>query len=320
MQKVLSNELWRTIRVKASRVGRRQAAIAYVTQDLLGFRREDTLIVNASRSAISSGETDAPLLRKLFRKGVRIYDCKSLHAKIILLGDVAIIGSGNMSHSSVNGLIEAGVITDHQTTVSGVASLIEQLRSQSVELSTKQIAKLCRIKVIRGGRLVPGGSKRHKPRISRLGNKTWLLGVREDSEEPKPAEQKKIDEATDVLRKKTGDHDFDPDWIRWAATSKFGRNCKEGDSVIQIWRSNNAKKPTCVYRSTPILLRQTARHWVRGYLRQPAGSYNEMRWGKFKRLIKELGYGRRVGSRSEILLDADMADAINRRWTAAAKS
>jgi hypothetical protein len=86
--KIESNELWKAIRVKAHRVRCRKAAIAYVTQDLVGFR--GALIVNASRLAMSSGQTDAPLLRKLIKRGVWIYDCQSLHAKVILLGDVAI--------------------------------------------------------------------------------------------------------------------------------------------------------------------------------------------------------------------------------------
>jgi hypothetical protein len=65
--------------------------------DLVGFREGDTLVVVASARAIQNGETDARLLRKLHKKGVQIYDCADLHAKILLLDDVAIISSGNMS-------------------------------------------------------------------------------------------------------------------------------------------------------------------------------------------------------------------------------
>jgi hypothetical protein len=87
------------VRAKAGKARRRQAAIAYVTQDLLGFRKGDTLLVNASAYAIASGETNAKLLRALYRKGVRLYHCECLHAKVVLLDDLAVIGSGNMSNS-----------------------------------------------------------------------------------------------------------------------------------------------------------------------------------------------------------------------------
>jgi hypothetical protein len=70
------------------------------------------LIVDASRRAVENGETDAPLLRKLHRNGVQLYDCADLHAKILLLDDVAVISSGNMSANSENRMVEAALISD----------------------------------------------------------------------------------------------------------------------------------------------------------------------------------------------------------------
>jgi len=42
-----------------------KATIAYVTRDLVGFRKGDVLIVDASARAIASGETDARLEKAL---------------------------------------------------------------------------------------------------------------------------------------------------------------------------------------------------------------------------------------------------------------
>src|ERR1700723_260200 len=100
MQKILSKDLWPVIRELAEKAVQRKAAIAYVTQDLVGFRKSDVLIVDASDNAIACGETDARLLRKLVNKGVRLYNCADLHAKVLVVGESAIIGSGNMSNSS----------------------------------------------------------------------------------------------------------------------------------------------------------------------------------------------------------------------------
>jgi hypothetical protein len=273
------------------------------------------LIVNASEAAIASGETNAELLRTLYKKGVQICDCVALHAKVVLLDDLAIVSSGNMSNSSANGLVEAAVMTDHRTTVSGVASFLEQLSSKSTELKAKHLSRLCKIKVVRRGAGQPGLRRNRKPKIRRLGNRTWLVGVRELVRGPAPDEQSKIKLATEVLRSKTGDKDLEPDWIRWAGRSRFRRECREGDSVIQIWRTNKATRPSCVCRSSPILLKQSSHKWTRFYLRESSGSHAEMPWGKFKNLLKELGYTRQVGPGSTVLLEPDLADAIDRKWT-----
>jgi len=320
MQRVLSNDLWKVARRKARDARCRQAAIAYVTQDLIGFRNGDILIVNASSPAISSGQTDALLLRRLNRRGVHIYDCAGLHAKVILLDDVAIVGSGNMSSSSANGLIEAGVLTDNHSTVSGVASFIEQLLAQSTELRAKQLTDLCRIKVIRRGGWLPGAHRARKPKIRRLGNDTWLVGVRELVKEPPADEEEKIERATRALRSKTGDADLEPDWIRWAGKSRFRQECREGDSVIQIWRTDKSKRPSSVYRRSAVLLKQSTEKWTRFYFKEATDQRAQMPWGKFKKLLKELGYPKRIGATSTVLLDPDLADAIDRKWRAAAKS
>ena len=136
MQRVLSKDLWIEVRKQARASNSRKAAIAYVTRDLVGFRKGDTLVVDASTLAIKNGETDAPLLQKLHKRGVQLYDCTDLHAKILLLDDVAIIGSGNMSSNSERWMVEAALISDHGSVVAGVASLIEQLVKQSSPLRT----------------------------------------------------------------------------------------------------------------------------------------------------------------------------------------
>ncbi len=318
MQKVLSSDLWKAVRAQARKAQCRKVAIAYVTQDLVGFRKGDTLVVDASRHAISSGETAAKLLRTLNKKGVCIYHCFGLHAKVLLLDDVAVISSGNMSKSSVNGLVEAGVMTDHSSTVAGVASLIEQLCAQSKELTDKNIDALCKIKVVRRGGIWVGGKKK-KPQVTRLGNQTWLVGVKEILEDPVPDEQRMIEKAVETLSSRYRIQDEDPNWLRWSIKGRFSRECREGDSLIQIWVSSTAKRPSAVLRTAPVLLKQKASKWTRFYLKEATGKYAEMSWGKFQRLLKEVGYSRRVGAGSVQLLKPEIADAISKRWKTAAK-
>lgn len=318
MQKVLSSDLWKTVRAHARKAPHRKAAIAYVTQDLVGFRRDDVLVVNASKRAIASGETDAKLLRALKNKGVRIFDCANLHAKALLLGETAVISSGNMSNSSADGLVEAGVITNNTSTVSGIASLIEQIVRQSKELTDNNIATLCKIKVVRRGGHASAGRKRTK--VSRLGNRTWLVGVKELRNDPPEVEQQMIDKAIGILSsRELMDPDDDPNWIRWTGRGRFIRECREGDSLIQIWCSSTAKRPSAVMRSVPVLLKQKTKHWTRLYPGEATGSYAEMTWGKFKRLLEEVGYKRKVGAGSVQLLDPAVADEIGKKWKSASK-
>ena len=304
--------------MQARKARQRQVAIAYATRDLVGFRKGDVLVVDASPRAIATGETHAPLLRILRRKQVRLFHCADLHAKVLLLGDVAVISSGNMSNSSADGLVEAALLTDHASTVSGVASFIEQLVIQSVELDREAIDRLCGIHVIRRG-----GAKdqqRRKTRLTRLGNRTWLVGVRELVRTPAPDEQTMIAKAAKILHPRLSDPDDEPDWIRWTGNSRFVRECREGDSLIQIWRSSRAKRPSTVLRAVTVLLKQQTKRWTRFYLSETSGRYSELSWGKFQRLLKQLGYRRRVAHGIVHLLENDMADTIARRWQVTAKS
>ncbi len=317
MQCVLCVDLWREVAKRAKRADTRQVAIAYVTQDFVGLRKGDTLIVDASRFAIASNETSASLLQKLHRAGVAVYDCPSLHAKLLLLGSVAVVGSANMSSSSAHGLVEAAVLSDEASVVSAVASLIEQLRRKSRRLRADDLDALCRIEVIRRGRPPVGGSRR-APKVKRLGNQVWMVGVRELVRDPNPREQKAIDSAHAKLKDHFDDDD-EPAWIRWSGRGHFVRDSRAGDSLITIWRSAGAKRPSKVFRAIPVLLKQRARTWTRFYTPDREGRTASMTWGRFQRLLKELGYTKRVGPATVHLLDPAMAQGIERRWPTASK-
>jgi hypothetical protein len=87
------------------------------------------------------------------------------------------------------------VITDAPSIVSGTASFIAQLSTERSQLDEKAIAALCKINVVRTGRL------RAKPKarsVRRLGNSTWIVGVNEITRDPTEREQKHIDRANAV--------------------------------------------------------------------------------------------------------------------------
>jgi hypothetical protein len=100
---------------------------------------------------------------------------------------------------------------------------------------------------------------------------------------------------------------------------RFASECQEGDILIQIWRSRTAKRPSVVFPATPILRKQRVKQWTRFYLGEATDPHTQVSWYKFKRLLKQLGYPRRVSDGMVHLLDPDMADAIARKWNSIAK-
>ena len=90
--------------------------------------------------------------------------------------------------------------------------------------------------------------------------------------------------------------------------------------MIRIWRSSKAKRPSSAQPVTPVLLKQPAKKWTRFYLGDPPRSRPELSWGRFQRLLKQLGYAKRVGPGTTLALDADLADALERGWKSASRS
>jgi hypothetical protein len=218
-------------------------------------------------------------------------------------------------------MVEAALITDHGSVVAGVASLIEQLKKQSSQLDDRQIAQLCKIKVIRRGEWNGARSEKHKPpHIAELGNRTWMVGVYELENDTKPEEQRLIEQATRSLQEQLGAADDDFPWIKWGTRGRFPQEYQPGDLLIQIWRrSSKTKRPREVLKAVPVLLKQQTKRWTRFYVAEPSGPSPEITWGQFQRLLREIGYSRPVKAGSVQLVDPDIADTISRKWNSAAR-
>lgn len=261
MNQVLTHKVWRDVAKRA-----RSAPT-----DDIGLRAGDVLVTDASSRAIRSGQTDAKLLRKLHGAGVVIYSRESLHSKVALFGKHAIVGSANMSGSD---LIEASVITDSPVIVSGVAAFIKKLSTARTRLNAREIGKLCAIEVVRTGYFT--GRQRTSNPVRRLGNATWILGVKEMKEDPTERQQKRIDRRTRELNERLGTDDEDDfAWIRWGKKSRFGRECRAGDTLIRIFNWRDRKRPV-VTRSVRVLFKDPEPDLNRLYTEDPAGGSNEV--------------------------------------------
>jgi hypothetical protein len=312
-RKVLSAGYWREVGKRAKGVNQRRAAIAFVTEDLVGFHSADVLVVNASLRAIRSGGTAAKLLLNLHDDGVSIYNCENLHAKVLLLDDTAVIGSGNMSDMSsraAGGWQEAGLITNDAVCVAGVASFIEQLARPKALLKRKRLVALTKIKVKRQSSRSKGRLTKRGVRVQQLGNRTWITGLR--AVEISQEEERQAEKAKREL-------DGETEYMRYPTATNFAKAVRPGDSVIVIWKPQKNSRAT-VFRLTPVLLKHRVRRNALIHYREARGKYSEISWTKFQTLLKGVGYRRQVKPRSTQLVPIELADALAKGWNAVARS
>lgn len=151
MNEFLGTTPWSRITQDVKRKGRSPivAAIAYIgsdAKDVLPLREGDFLICDASQRAIKQGVTNARSLAALHRRGVRIFSHEGLHAKVIVCGEFAWVGSANASKHSRDELTEASVRVVG-TAVRTAMKWALSLATEDTELSGGDIRQLQQIPV-----------------------------------------------------------------------------------------------------------------------------------------------------------------------------
>lgn len=146
-RQIVRGDVWshRSVIESARKARSRMFCVAYVTRarDNL-FRSDDVLVCDASRKAVSCGETDPNFLLKLFRKGVAVYSCEGLHAKCAVFDDIVLLGSANMSESSANRLVELAVLQKDTELAMKVQAFIGGLSNSAEKLSEDGLRRLCK--------------------------------------------------------------------------------------------------------------------------------------------------------------------------------
>jgi len=136
------------------------------------------------------------------------------------------------------------------------AAFIEKLSTPRARLDARQIDRLCAIEVKRTGFKERG---RASNPVRRLGNSTWILGVKELKKPPNERQQKRIDLRTQELNERLGTEKDDLTWIEWGKKSRFGRECRAGDTIIRIYNWRDRKRPV-VTRRVRVLLKDSEPH------------------------------------------------------------
>lgn len=253
MNRLLTSDLWPVAAKLARKAQTRSAAIAYVTAETVKFGEGDVLVVDATRKAITSGETTAKVLLDAHDAGAKIYNCPNLHAKLLVMDDTAIIGSGNLSGNSPD-LHECAILTDQSSVVGQALAYIQQLRECSRLLNRRELVALTKLPVVRRGGRGQGKVKMSPTR--KLGTRRWLVGLTPIDEERMPsADQAAHARALSKLAAKLEKDRDELCWIRLRGSSKMRQESKVGDLMIVAEGSHSKTNHLTVFPPTSILAR-----------------------------------------------------------------
>lgn len=315
MNKLLSDGLWQELRRLDREQQPKSAAVAYVTSDrFVKFRKGDVLVVHASNGAIASGETDPEVLRRAFRRGAVVYSCPGLHAKVMVSGDTAVIGSANFSESSRESLIEAALVTDHPAAVAGARFFVSSLSEKCRRVTKAFLKHACSIE-----RKTPSGRRprrtRRQKRIAIREPQYWLTSVTELDDDSHPDEAEAAEAGFALAEGKKTRRTSDVSWIRFTGDCRFRRDARAGDVVIQIFFPFGSKRPSGVYRHVPILYRQEERTCTRFYVEEFANAERTLiTWGQLFRLVRRVFGSSRINSRSTRRIRPEHAEALFTLW------
>jgi hypothetical protein len=141
------------------------------------------------------------------------------------------------------------------------------------------------------------------------------VGVNESKKDPSEHVQTRIDKRNRELSERLGTDEEEFSWIEWGKKSRFGRECRAGDTIIEIFVPNGGGRPS-VTRRVRVVLKDQEPIFNRFYTQWPTGKSNEVNLARFQRILKEVGFkGKKITTKSVRKLDPDMADLIDRNWT-----
>ncbi|MBL9080593.1 MAG: hypothetical protein JNK76_02240 [Planctomycetales bacterium] len=228
-------EIWEEIDARVPSAKRVMAAVSYLGTggaELLPLRKGDTLVVDMSLGAVRQGVTNPKEIRKLMKRGVHIFTRASLHAKVVVIDDVVISSSANVSQNARNYLDESGLLTNSQGAVASAKKYIAKLCVEPVRDRYLQecIAayKPPKFKAARTVRQVPKGRRRAK---------VWFIGGLRyiNAEADRPAIDRIEKEAK---RELANPENCEVGWIRFCRKPKWFGDIQKDNWIIDCTRAN----------------------------------------------------------------------------------
>ena len=309
MEQFLTGDIWGAVNKLLSRKQKNTACIAYVTSDNLHLSKGDILICDASTSAIKFGKTNAKILDTYLERGVIIFSNEDLHTKLLITENFLVIGSANLSNNSLS-LLESSVVTNNDILISQAKAFCHLVAKESDLLSRKKIDSLLRIEVIK-----QSFKSKTKSKIGsvKFGNRYWFVTASILKERAYNKVKDKVEETTSSISKKENISEDDINFLRWEATSEFGKNAKEGDQII-IRLNNESKTRSNVFPPCTILQREIINGHVYLFHDDRNTEENKLPWSKFQELLKKTDKEIDIGKRRVKLISEEDARKIMPFW------
>lgn len=116
--------------------------------------------------------------------------------------------------------------------------LIERLKGNGEAVDEAYIARISKLSVRKPVGVGEGGKR---PLKDGPVPRTWLVGLK--PVQTKEGEEALAEKGQAEAEQRVSDEDSEVSWIRFRGTSRFRREAKQGDLVIQIWTENGKGEP-----------------------------------------------------------------------------
>ncbi len=318
---VFREALWSELQARVRAPARVRAAVAYIGTGgakLLPLKADDELIVDMSLPTVRHGATDPKEIRKLIRRGVRVWTRESLHAKFFVMGNAVLAGSANISRNAYERLDEAGLLTTSPAAVRQALAAFAKMCTEPVR--PKYLAQC--IKEYRPPVFNAGRSPAKRGGTPDLRAKLWFVG-RVVPLELSDAEERILEKADEQARKRLRlKSETELNWVRFGKPPAFWKSIQPGDWLL--CRTIENGQPAYVEPPQQVLGFDTVKS-ARGkvyhrVLLESLSSSEEMPWSRFQRrvasAVPRLAVSRPRGGP---IVDDDAADVILGFWTANGK-
>ena len=316
----LSNdELWGEITSRVSKAKRVHAAVAYLGKNgsqLVPLKKGDRLIVDMSIGAVRQGVTNPREVQKFVKRGVHVFSRNALHAKFMVIDNVLITSSANISMNSNLVLDEAGILTSDPVAVRRALSFFDKLCSEPVRA---QYLKEC-IKEYQPPKFKAAALTRHKPskRRNRITQaKLWFVGGLLLIEVSK-SDATTISSLEDRAKEKLSNPEkTSVNWVRYGRRLKFLDQIRVGDWIIQCLsdgKTRNVWAPAQVIGQDSYVSRNKKKYYML-MLESPNAGEN-MSLSMFRQKVRAIvPVLDKKSPRTMAIVDNDIADALLHFWT-----
>ena len=282
---VIRGDVWNNPEVvaAANAADARVFCVAYVTQacDEM-FQSGDVLVCDASRKAVSCGETDPRFLLRLLKRGVSVYSLEALHAKCAVFGDFVLLGSANMSESSALRLVELSVLQRNSRLATEVLAFILGLSKKAAKLAVEDLKRLRSFWHTKQSPWQNNLPKRKTTRPAR-GLLNHVVTVRPAPDNPRAVSLDELDESTQKAEKLLEEEALGKSGnLCWYYTSEAWskRQPKKGDEIIVVRNSSKGKnaRATVSGPGTVVMVEKKRKVHIVHYLIPD----REIAYGKFR--------------------------------------